>query len=78
MYDCLNTLYCLSFQTENGHLIIYHLALPVDVKTLYELQDPPGERFINKNVKPLNVMESSLNGAHSLMVKGFCDMTGST
>jgi hypothetical protein len=49
------------FQTENGHLIIYHLALPVDVKTLYELQDPPApslkrerdELYVKEIIPPL-------------------------
>ena len=50
-----------TFQTEHGHLIIYHLALPVDVKTLYDLQDPPApslkrerdELYVREIIPPL-------------------------
>ena len=47
--------------TELGHLIIYHLVVPTDVKTLYELVDPPipslrresDELFIKELIPPL-------------------------
>ena len=47
--------------TERGHLIIYHLVVPTDVKTLYELIDPPipslrresDELFIKELIPPL-------------------------
>ena len=47
--------------TEFGHLIIYHLVVPTDVKTLYELVDPPipslrresDELFIKELIPPL-------------------------
>ena len=47
--------------TELGHLIIYHLVVPTDVKTLYELIDPPtpslrresDELFVKELIPPL-------------------------
>ena len=47
--------------TEFGHLIIYHLVVPTDVKTLYELVDPPtpslrresDELFVKELIPPL-------------------------
>ena len=49
------------FQTEKEHLIIYHLVVPTDIKTLYELLDPPtpslkresDELFVKELIPPL-------------------------
>lgn len=49
------------FQTEKEHLIIYHLVVPTDIKTLYELVDPPtpslrrdnDELFVKEIIPPL-------------------------
>ena len=49
------------FQTEKEHLIIYHLVVPTDIKTLYELVDPPtpslkresDELFVKELIPPL-------------------------
>ena len=52
---------CYYFQTAKGHLIIYHIVVPTDVKTLYEQVDPPAahlkresdELFMKELIPPL-------------------------
>ena len=54
--------YTLSLaQTSKGHLVIYHIVVPTDVKTLYEQVDPPAkhlrresdELFMKELIPPL-------------------------
>ena len=74
-YKILNYL----FQTEKEHLIIYHLVVPTDIKTLYELVDPPGpsmrresdELFVKELIPPLIfslAFEVSIEGGISDLV----------
>ena len=67
------------FQTEKEHLIIYHLVVPTDIKTLYELVDPPGpsmrresdELFVKELIPPLIfslAFEVSIEGGISDLV----------
>ena len=47
--------------TAKGHLVIYHIVVPTDVKTLYEQIDPPSknlkresdELFMRELIPPL-------------------------
>jgi hypothetical protein len=65
--------------TEKDHLIIYHLVVPTDIKTLYELVDPPtpslrresDELFVKELIPPLIfslAFEVSIEGGVSDLV----------
>ena len=57
-------------------MIIYHLALPVDVKTLYDLQDPPApslkrerdELYVREIIPPLFFSLVSSNNCQAINV----------
>ncbi len=62
--------------TSKGHLIIYHIVVPTDVKTLYEQVDPPArhlrresdELFMKELIPPLifSLVSSVLKASYTL------------